>query len=490
MTEAVAPPPSTPPLPALSRHVVVRNTAAVMVARVVDIAAGLLTLRILAPYLGPAGFGDYAWAWAFVLALQPLVNFEMDRILIRESARSRESTLAFWGGALLVKGALVTLFVALVSAASMSLAVSADLRLALLLAGASEVCYHLHMLHSAVFQSRERMDADLGLMVMFRLLLLAGMVAGALLRMPLPFFFGAALTANACRAVVGGVVIGRRIGPPDFRQASASARKLLSLALPLTVSAVIAGLMLNAQIFILKALAAPEQVGYFQLAHPILMQLQIVPGALMTALFPGFSRTFTHAPERLSHFVRQAVPIFFLIAGVLALVLHGGAPLVVELLGAGKYGPAQPVLMLLALALPAVFGMTLLSFSLVAADGQRDLAKGTIWGLVANAGLGLLLVPRLGARGAALATVTAYYVLAAAYGALSVRRLPRALDPRQVLGMAATLAVTAATLVAARRALPLPAAAFAAVCVFGPLAGLMAREPLRALRGRPRPALP
>lgn len=472
--------------PTLSRRLVLRNTAAIMVARAVDIGAGLLTLRLLAPHLGPARYGDYAWAWAFVLAFQPLVNFETDRILIREAARDRERTRALWGAALLIKGTLAVGFVLAVGAAALSMGITPELRTSLLLAMCSELFYHLHMLHSAVFQSRERREADLALMTSFRLTLLAGIVAGVATHRPIPFFFAAAIVANALRTVAGAGLILPRVGAPDFRGVIATAREVMWLAAPLTASSILAGLTLNAEVFLLKALAPAEHVGYFQMANAIVFQLQIVPGALMTALFPGFARTFHADPRRLASFVRQAALVFQLVAGVMALALCGASGVLVRLLGAGKYGPAEPVLATLALAVPGVFAMTLFSFALVAADGQRSLVRGSVVGLATNVLLGLWLVPRLQSTGAAVATGIAYAAMGSAYATLAAARLPGALDAGLVARVLGCLAV-AGTVLELTSALPLPLRAGAALAAFLPGSLWLARPALAALPFRRPP---
>ena len=484
--------PSPPARQTISRRVVARNTAAVMVARAIDILGALVTLRLLAPHLGPAGYGNWGFTWAFVLAMQPLVNFEMDRILIREAARARDRTRDLWGAALCVKGVLLVPFLIVVAVATQVVAEGRDVALALGIAAVSEVFYHLHMLNSAVFQSRERMDADLALMTGFRVLFVVGIVSGVLADGHLPHFVAVALMAHATRSIVGGAVILRRVGPPRFHDLTATIRSMVRMSAPLTLSAILAGLTLNVEIFILKGLAPPEDVGYFQLAHPILFQLQIVPGALMTALFPGFARTFTQEPSRLAGFVRQATRIFFLVGGLMALGLYAVAGPLIGFLGAGEFDPAVAVLQTLALALPGIFAMTLFSFSLVAADGQRDLAIGSAAGLLTNVALGLILVPIWQSFGAGLATAGAYYIMGSGYAALASRHLPGIVDRRFLAGALTTLAVTGAALGLARN-LPAPLAAVLAGLVFLPGGLLLSAAAVRDLvtaRRRRTPGAP
>jgi len=465
---------------AISRGTVARNTVAVATARVVDIACGLVTVRLLAPYLGPAGYGDYAFVWAYVLAIQPLVNFETDRILIREAARNRDRARELFGAALLIKAVLVAPFLILVGAAYPFL--SRPVALALVFAGLSELAYHLHMLNSAFFQARERMDVDLTLILLYRFAFLGGVFLGVSRGGALPFFFAAALAGSLLRTVAGTVLVAKRMGFPTFHKETA--RGLVAIAWPLTISALLTGFTLKVHIFLLRGLSAPEEVGYFQMAHAIILQVQILPGALMVALFPGLSRLFSKDRGRLSGIVDGAFRLFLLASGLAALAFFAAASLLVAILGAGKFESAALPLEILSLALPAIFAVTLFSFTLVSADGQHLLVFGSSLGLAANLLLGFLLVPPLGAVGASVAALTSYYIIALAFGGLLKWRLPGCLTGRLVFRAVLLWLSAACLLLLLCKVLPLPLAAAIAGILFAAATLPIAKPELKRLLRR------
>ena len=83
-----------------------------------------------------------------------------------------------------------------------------------------------------------------------------------------------------------------------------------------------------------------------------------------------------------------------------------GAAEVLRLAAGARFEPAAPVLALLAISIPLTAGAGVLRQVLLATDRQQYDLVVVVLGAVSNAGLNLLLIPRLGLAGAALATIT------------------------------------------------------------------------------------
>lgn len=251
-----------------------RNAAALLAARVLDVGAGLLVVRLLAPYLGPDGYGSYAWVAAFVLALQPLVMFGSHGLVMREAAREPARIPALWAAASLVKGALLIPFWGVCLIAASALDLGPAVSLSLLIAAAGETLFHLHQTHSSLVQSVERMDVELGLTLAFRLTLLAATWYGVASDRTLPYFFAAVALAAVVRLVLGGAVSLSWFGRPRWAGASLEARQLARAGVPLTISLVLRVLILTLPVFFLDRLATTAEVGYYQLANSVLSTLR------------------------------------------------------------------------------------------------------------------------------------------------------------------------------------------------------------------------
>jgi O-antigen/teichoic acid export membrane protein len=91
-----------------------------------------------------------------------------------------------------------------------------------------------------------------------------------------------------------------------------------------------------------------------------------------------------------------------IVVGAAAYVL--ATPLLVWLFGA-QFAPAASPFRILCLGLPLVFAIWVLHAIIISVNRESLLVKTALVGLAVNVGLNLYVIPRMGADGAALATV-------------------------------------------------------------------------------------
>lgn len=99
------------------------------------------------------------------------------------------------------------------------------------------------------------------------------------------------------------------------------------------------------------------------------------------------------------------------LGATIALLMHGWARPILHVAYGGKFDNATEALSVLALALPAIYLSGILAGRLVAEARQSSWAVAAGSGAVLNLGLNLLLIPRLGMRGAALATLASEWAV-------------------------------------------------------------------------------
>ena len=206
-------------------------------------------------------------------------------------------------------------------------------------------------------------------------------------------------------------------------------------------------LALSLDLWMVKALLPAAQAGYYRGASLIAQ----VPFALSSGLVWGLFAAYSDARrrgdvERQRHYVSQSVRLLVAAASLwVALVVPTARALLITIGFPAAYGAGAPVLMLLttgtAIGMVAVaVGPTLLL------EGRGRAVLGTAIGLVAaEAVAAYLLIPRMGAKGAALAAGGAFAIAGvAALIALRERlafplasTLLRLVAPAAVVGLAA-----------------------------------------------------
>ena len=161
----------------------------------------------------------------------------------------------------------------------------------------------------------------------------------------------------------------------------------------------------RADVLLWKPLSFDTEVGAYRAAGQLVEIVKQLPVLLMTATFPQLARGYQDSRAALVRTERALTGLLlgggFLLGGTLALA----AEPIITLLFGRDFGRAVPALRTLAPAVPLVFvNCGVLHFFIARDRGTLNLAFAAVM-VVVNAGMNLALDPRLGAVGAATATV-------------------------------------------------------------------------------------
>lgn len=387
---------------------VIKNTGGIFLARVLDLLAGILVVSLVTRGLSQEAFGRYVWLWAVVLFFQPLINFETDKLLMRNVARS---PLDWQEDASAVLSLKLSLFLgaALVLLGVSPWVTTGDVEAwCLLLAVASEFFYHPGFLFNAILYGRERMEYDPLITLLAKVVHLGGAALAFLTGAGIPGFVLAALAGNMMRFWVGWRVLERQGAAFSVRLNAGRAGELLREAAPVTLAAFLTHTALKVDVYLLNLLASAGEVARFHLPHMLVLQAQIVPLSLGGALLPRLARTFQVDRRRYAVLVSGIGTLFLGLGLSTAVVLQvAGEPFIV-LLSGEAYRPAAAIFGGLVWAMPALFLNFFLANNLILMGRQRLIPWSSGVTLGTNVVLDALLIPGYGAWGAVIGTITAY----------------------------------------------------------------------------------
>ncbi len=256
-------------------------------------------------------------------------------------------------------------------------------------------------------------------------------------------------------------------------------RALLRDALPFAAATAVAALYFRLAIIIVSLIATATQTGYFGASFRVVEVLIVVPQLLVGAAFPIFSRAARDDRARLAYALGRTLNACLALGVGVALLLFVGAPFVIEVIASDRFAPAADVLRVQGLALAASFVSAVWGYGLLSLHRHRAVLVVSLAGLCTGGVLVTVLTAADGARGAAVATAVAEFVLALASW-IALRRTGLRLDAD--LG-AAVRVLAAAAIGLAPLALPLPDAARLA------LAAALYALALVAFRALPRELL-
>ncbi|OGY18476.1 MAG: hypothetical protein A2900_03560 [Candidatus Chisholmbacteria bacterium RIFCSPLOWO2_01_FULL_50_28] len=201
------------------------------------------------------------------------------------------------------------------------------------------------------------------------------------------------------------------------------ARKLFGYNLPLTVGFALAAVAGRIDNFILGNLAGTASVGYYAAAFRLFAPVQYLAGSLATVLAPRFS-TFQEDRTAKTYVKKAIVALGALTIGMLAFLPF--SRLIIQLFYGSAYAPSVPVLRILFLGYAAFFFQAPFTAILL-----YYFAKTKLFAIIALVQLAivvtanLILVPRLGESGSALAFLITQFLCLGILASYTVYRLRR-----------------------------------------------------------------
>lgn len=422
---------------------IVRNSVFLLVAEILTRGLSLVTVLLIARGLGVEGFGRYSFALVFVSLFANLSNFGLDPLLIKDVARDQGRTETYFSNTLLLK-----LLTSLVSAALMVLIIllldypDATTRAVFIMAAAS-IFHAMTETATSLCKAIQRMEYS-GLINVVRSLFLALLIVLLWnLGMGLLEVFLAYLMAAILQFLVGLGIVASRISRPSLSFSVPLLKNLLRSALPFLLISGIFMIGHRVDVLMLSKMAGDAAVGLYGCAYTPIEVIQAVPFLLTAALFPALSRAFGSSFDAFKHLAMRSLKIFLLLALPATVGVAVLAPGIIDLLFPQEFASASAPLRIFGATIWLFFLQILLGWVLTAMDKLRMMVVFNAVTVLVNIALNLVLIPKYGASGAALALfgsaccgVTLQVVAAYGVGVMSIAglKLPRILGATLLMG--------------------------------------------------------
>lgn len=174
---------------------------------------------------------------------------------------------------------------------------------------------------------------------------------------------------------------------------------------PFVFITLIGVIMGNIDIYMLGIWKNAGEIGLYASVQRIQQFIMIIPSTIAVAVFPLMSRLANADKKQFRMVLEKALSVILLIGIPISL---GGIlladQLILRVFGEGYVG-AIPIFRVLMLMLLISFPLVLLSNAIFAHNKQRNLAPAYSLGILANILFNLLLIPKFGAVGSAIATL-------------------------------------------------------------------------------------
>ena len=263
----------------------------------------------------------------------------------------------------------------------------------------------------AILRAGERFTLFNALRLLMPVSLLTCMGAALLISHgDLGWAIGAYLTGSLLAIGVSLVVVGQRVSlRPAFD--SRLARDSLSYGLKSYLQNLVGHLDYRLDIYLLAAFLDPRDVAFYSIAVSIAELSWYIPNSVGLVLFPKLSN---EAVDRIHVLTAEVCRHTFAITLVVTAGVVAVGTIAIPLLYGTEYRPAIAPLLALGPGIVAMSLYKVLTRNFSSRDRQQVSAIIALVGLAFNVALDLLLIPRMGTTGAALASSCAYGVMGVA----------------------------------------------------------------------------
>jgi O-antigen/teichoic acid export membrane protein len=430
------------------------DIAVQVIGRFGNLALGVVVTLVIVRTLGSTGFGQWSTIFAITQIATNFGELGLPQVAVSRAARDPGKE-ADWLGALLSLRVLLAIPTTIASlAAVLLIAPTQQSRIAGVLV-AFIVLVTAPGAIGAVFQLRVRNDISIAIMTLNSVLWTAGALAVSVLSRSIEAFAAVFLAVAAITTCIS-VVLALRLTSVRLT----SSRRLWPLLLRVGFGVGAAGILVTLYVKLDQILvfefAGSRQAGLYGAAYRILDQIQFIPSSVMTTLFPLIAAAYPRNRER-THALLQTAGEYLTIASLpaLAFTIVAAQP-IIRLLFGSSFDEAAPALPILMGAFVSISFGYLAGNMVVILELQSRFFRYAAIGLVINASLNILLIPRYGFLASAWITLLTEVLVML----LTMRTVLRRIEMRPRFGrllraLVAALAMGAMTWLAQRAGVPL-----------------------------------
>ncbi len=379
------------------------NTLSILTGKAVDAILSLVLAVTLVRYLGPDDYGRYSLIYVAIGLLQWLPLMGMDKILIRDIARSpqiQNSLMAKAHAISLMSG--LTAYLILILSAS----VFKPSYTALFAIGGIELALTPLTIRWVLMElNLEKIYSEIAVRSGKALFVVASLTL-IYFRASLPAFIGARAASQVLTALLM-YLLARRYGPYKMDFNFKGHVDLLKKSAPMALSHVNTLIHHNIDQVILYSLLGTHYVGIYAAAVRICRFLNIIPSTFTSNLFPLMSKVKDE--KELEKTISTGSRILAIISAPVVLFTALWAKDILILLFGHPYAEGGRAFSILAYAMLFTFFGQLTMHIMIVINKVGIYAWAVATTAAMNVLLNYLFIPHMGMCGAALATLISYF---------------------------------------------------------------------------------
>lgn len=186
---------------------------------------------------------------------------------------------------------------------------------------------------------------------------------------------------------------------------------IVRMALPFSITALMVAIMTNTDTILIGMFRSIHDVGLYSAIQRLIQTAYLIPGLIVTPLFPLMSRVAQHDQTLLKKIVEKSIHLIILLSLPLVSIGMTYAREIIDLVYGSDYREATVSFGILALSILFYFIYVVTSTIFYSLNDQRAILTLSIIGVMSTILLDILLIPRFGIGGAAISATATMFLI-------------------------------------------------------------------------------
>ena len=386
------------------------NTVVSTGARLIGVALSLISIGLIARYLGNDGFGTYSLVFAFLYIFDSLADLGLYSLLVREISKSDVDEKKVVSNIFTIRIVALLVFIGIAAIVVWFFPYSIEVKIGTLIAGASFLFLSMGQVLMGIFQKYLRTDKSALADVVARIV--------QLLLVIICVKIGVGFYAVISVLVVTGfinflllIIFARKYIKFSLEFDFPYWKQIIRTTFPIAVSLVftlvyfkIDSVFLSLPMINRYSPNLMFDVGIYGIAYKILEGLIFFPAMFVGLIMPLLSNSAFIDNERFKKVFQKTLDILVIFIVPLLIGLSMLSLPIVVLVGGNNFIASAPILNILALAVGLIFLGNLFGSSIIALNKQKTCAWIYFMGMIFNVVTNLIFIPKYRYIGAALTT--------------------------------------------------------------------------------------
>jgi O-antigen/teichoic acid export membrane protein len=380
------------------------NTIVQAVGSLLASVVGFLTFVAITRGLGPEAFGDFTAATVFLFVPVVLADVGLSTAVLREISADPSRTEPAMRASLPLRVIVSAIAVLVAIGVGLALPFNDRTQVAILLSSIGAFLQLMTLALLPVLQAQLKMHLSVGATLVGRVATLGFTLAALGAGYGFKAVVGAQVAGIAVTFLLHLLAVGL-IVPLHPVIDTRYWRSLLAGAFLLGLAIALSQIYFRVDAVILSLLRSAAEVGFYGAAYKFIELSGIVNAAVGISMFPSLTRFIAIEDPRAARLVQTVFDLLIATAAPLAIVMIAFAEEIVVLAAGPEFEPGGEALRLLAPYVLFSFANGVLWRALISSSRDRALLASSVFVLVLNVVLNLVLIPEYGFKAAAVIAV-------------------------------------------------------------------------------------